>query len=288
MEKGYALITGASEGLGQEFSKIFALNGYPLVLVARNQIRLDALARELSTTYRVDVRAISKDLSLPTSAEELKTTIDDQKISIEILVNNAGFGVHGLFSSADWKATEDMLNLNMITTTHLTRLFLPEMVRRNAGKSNSPSKNSRVNWTSPGNLQSEEKRGQGKILNVASTAAFQPGPFMACYFASKAYVLSFTEALAEELSGTGVTVTAFCPGPTKTQFQKRSSTENIRENSFAMEAAPAAQAAYRGLMKNKRLVIPGFANKLLTVLVRLSPRRLVIRVTRFLEESRKP
>ena len=259
MEKGYALITGASEGMGHEFAKLFARNGYSLILVARNKSRLDALAQELGTAHGVDARTISKDLSLPSAAEELKAAIDAQKIAIEVLVNNAGFGVHGLFPQTDWKATEGMLNLNMITTTHLTRLFLPEML----------------------------KRGHGKILNVASTAAFQPGPFMACYFASKAYVLSFTEALAEELSGTGITVTAFCPGPTRTQFQKRSNTEHIRENSFAMDAAPAAEAAYRGLMKGKRLVIPDFTNKLLAILVRLFPRRLVIRVTRYLEENPK-
>lgn len=257
MENGYVLITGASEGMGREFARIFAHHGYPLILVARNQTRLDTLAGELSAASRVDVRTISKDLSLPAAAAELKAAIDDQKISVEILVNNAGFGVHGLFSEADWKTTEDMLRLNTSTLTHLTRLFLPGMLQR----------------------------GRGRILNVASTAAFQPGPFMACYFASKAYVLSFTEALAEELSGTGVTATAFCPGPTRTQFQKRSNTEKIRENAFAMDAASAVEAAYRGLMKGKRLVIPGFTNKLLAILVRLSPRRLVIRITRFLEEN---
>ena len=257
MTKGYVLITGASEGMGREFAKLFAHSGYSLILVARNKTRLDTLAKELSTTHRVDVRTVAKDLSLPTAAEELKAAIDDQKIAIEILVNNAGFGIHGLFHDTNWKATGDMLSLNIITLTHLTRLFLPEMLQR----------------------------GHGKILNVSSTAAFQPGPFMACYFASKAYVLSFTEALAEELSGTGLTVTAFCPGPTRTQFQKRSNTEKIRENSFAMEAAPAAEAGYRGLMTGKRLVIPGFTNKLLAILVRLFPRSLVIRVTRFLEEN---
>jgi short-subunit dehydrogenase len=218
------------------------------------------LAKELTASNHVDVRTISKDLCLPGAAEELKAAIEVQKITIEILVNNAGFGVHGLFHGSDWKATEGMLFLNMITLTHLTRLFLPEMIQRD----------------------------HGKILNVASTAAFQPGPFMACYFASKAYVLSFTEALAEELRSTRVTVTAFCPGPTRTQFQERAHTENIRENSFTMEAAPAANAAYRGLMKNKRLVIPGFTNKLLALLVRLFPRRIVIRVTRFLEQNQRP
>jgi uncharacterized protein len=257
MEKGYVLITGAAEGLGREFARLFVQGGYPVVLVARNKPGLDTIAKELNATTRVDIRTIAKDLSLPSSAEEIKTELDVQKITIEVLVNNAGFGVHGLFHQADWKTTEDMLNLNMLTVTHLTRLFLPGMLQK----------------------------GHGKILNVASTAAFQPGPFMACYFASKTYVLSFTEALAEELSGTGVTVTAFCPGPTRTQFQKRSNTENIRENAFAMEAAPTAKEGYRGLMKGERLVIPGFMNKLLVILVRLSPRRLVIRVTRFLEEN---
>jgi len=258
MTPGFVLITGASEGLGHEFAKLFARDGYSLVLVARNKTRLDALAAELSAAHPINVRTLSKDLSSPVAAVELKTALDEQKIPIEILVNNAGFGVHGPFDHADWKTTEDMLNLNMITLTHLTRLFVSEMLQR----------------------------GYGKILNVASTAAFQPGPFMACYFASKAYVLSFTEALAEELRGTGVTVTSFCPGPTRTQFQKRSRTENIRENSFAMEAAPAVEAAYRGLMRGKRLVIPGFTNRLLAILVRLFPRRLVILATRFLEEKK--
>jgi short-subunit dehydrogenase len=257
MAKDYVLITGATEGLGREFARLFSHNGYPVVLVARHQTGLDTLAIELHAAGHADVRTISKDLSFPAATEELKAAIDDQKISVGILVNNAGFGIHGPFHQTDWKSTEGMLNLNMVTVTHLTRLFLPEMLQR----------------------------GHGKILNTASTAAFQPGPLMACYFASKAYVLSFTEALAEELSGTGVTVTAFCPGPTRTQFQKRSNTENIRENAFAMEAAHAAEAAYHGLMKGKRLVIPGFTNKLLAILVRLAPRGLVLRMARYLEEN---
>jgi len=257
MKKEYALITGAAEGLGREFARLFVRDGYPVVLVDRNEPRLGALAQELSSAGGVDVRTIFKDLSLPAAAAELRAAMDEQKIAIGIVVNNAGFGVHGFFPETDWKTTEGMLRLNIMTVTHLTRVFLPEMLQK----------------------------GRGMILNVASTAAFQPGPFMACYFASKAYVLSFTEALAEELSGTGVTVTAFCPGPTRTQFQKQSNTENIRENAFAMEAAPAVAAAYRGLMKGKRLVIPGFMNKLTVILVRLFPRRLVIRVTRFLEEN---
>ncbi len=257
MAKGSVLITGAAEGLGREFARLFSHDGYPVVLVDRNEAGLNTLSMELRATSRTDVRTISKDLSFPAAADELKAAIDDQRITVEILVNNAGFGVHGLFHNADWKSTENMLNLNMMTVTHLTHLLLPEMLHR----------------------------GHGKILNTASTAAFQPGPLMACYFASKAYVLSFTEALAEELSGTGVTVTAFCPGPTRTQFQRQSKTEHIRENAFAMEAAQTVAAGYRGLMKGKRLVIPGFTNKLLAILVRLAPRGLVLRMTRFLEEN---
>lgn len=258
MNQESVLITGASEGMGREFARVFARNGYSLILVARNKDRLEALAQELTASHSVEVRTLALDLSLPGAPESMKASLEAQNIFVNILINNAGAGVHGLFHTADWEATERMLSLNMMATTHLTRLFLPAMVQK----------------------------GSGKILNVASTAAFQPGPFMACYFASKAYVLSFTEALAEELSGTGVTVTAFCPGPTKTQFQTRSGTETIRENSFAMDAAPAVEKAFRGLIKGKRLVIPGFFNKLLVLLVRLFPRAVVIRVTRFLEENR--
>lgn len=258
MKNESVLITGASEGMGREFAKVFARKGYSLVLVARNQERLEALARELTASHPVEVHTFALDLSLPGAPESLKASLETQNICVDILVNNAGSGIHGLFHATDWKKTESMLSLNMIATTHLTRLFLLGMIRKRSGK----------------------------VLNVASTAAFQPGPFMACYFASKAYVLSFTEALAEELSGTGVAVTAFCPGPTKTQFQKRSGTETIRENSFAMEAAPAVEKAFRGLMKGKRIVIPGLINKLLAFLVRLFPRVLVVRVTRLLEENR--
>ena len=227
-------------------------------MIARNRNRLDEIAKVLTQAHSVDIQILSKDLSLLGSAHEIQQELERRKLPVEILINNAGVGVYGSFHHSDWDATEAMLRLNMITLTHLTHLLLPNMLRQ----------------------------GHGKILNVASTAAFQPGPLMACYFASKAYVLSFTQALANELTGTGITVTAFCPGPTKTQFQKRSSTENIRENSFTMEADHAVKIAYRGLMKEKALVIPGFFNKLLAILVRFSPSSIVLRVTRFLEEKK--
>ncbi len=257
MTQGYVLITGATEGIGYEFARLFARDHHPLILVARNKTRLDAIARELSSAHSIDVKTHPQDLSFSEAAEELIKWLGEQQLHVEILVNNAGFGTHGPFHEVDWNTTEEMLDLNMTTPTCLTRLLIPEML----------------------------SRGRGRILNVASTAAFQPGPFMACYFASKAYVLSLTEAIAEELSGTGVTVTAFCPGPTRTQFQKRAKTEHIRENAFNMEASLAAKAAYRGLMQSKRLVVPGFMNKLHVFLIRFLPRQLVVRLARFLEES---
>lgn len=259
MKTASTLITGASEGLGLELAKLFVKDGSPLVLVARNRARLDEVASELRAANSNEIKIFSKDLSLPNAAEELKEALDRDGIEIGTLVNNAGCGIHGAFTESNWKATEAMLRLNMIALTQLTRLLLPAMVAE----------------------------GRGKILNIASTAAFQPGPFMACYFASKAYVLSFSEALSEELSGTGVTVTAFCPGPVRTQFQKRSGTEHIRENAFVMKASQAARAAYQALLKGKRFSIPGFTNKLLAFLVRMAPKRLVLRITRFLEESPK-
>ncbi len=255
---GWALITGASEGMGCEFAKRFAQDHHPLILVARNETRLNELAGQLRATYGVDVKVIAMDLGLQDSTEKLREELERHGMPVGILINNAGFGIHGLFHEESWPDLESMLNLNMLTLTHLTHLLLPAMV---------------------------EKK-HGKILNVASTAAFQPGPFMACYFATKAYVLSFTEALSEELAGTGVTVTAFCPGPTRTRFQERSGTVHTRENYFSMEAATAVDAAYRGLMKGQRLVIPGFWNKVLAFLVRLAPRKTVTKVARFIESSR--
>lgn len=251
------LITGASEGLGLELARCFAQEGSPLALVARNKARLDEIATDLRANHSIEVRIFSKDLSLPDAAVELKMELDREGIQIGTLVNNAGCGVHGAFATYDWKATEIMLRLNMLALTQLTRMFLPAMVNE----------------------------GHGRILNIASTAAFQPGPFMACYFASKAYVLSLSEALSEELSGTGVTVTAFCPGPIRTQFQKRSGTEHIRENAFAMEAAQVAKTAYQAILKNQRIAIPGLTNKLLALAIRFAPKALVLRITRFLEES---
>jgi len=179
-------------------------------------------------------------------------------VQVDVLVNNAGYGTSGPFETTELRTELDLLQVNVVALTHLTKLLLPAML---AAK-------------------------RGRILNVASTAAFQPGPFMAVYYASKAYVLSFSEALAEELSGTGVTVTTLCPGPVPTGFQARAGVDlkKVVRTPLVMDAAAVARAGYVGLMKGKRLVVPGLGNKLLVQSERFAPRRLVTKIARFLQE----
>jgi short-subunit dehydrogenase len=256
-----ALITGASTGIGYEFAKLFARDGYQLVLAARSAQRLAEVGEELQRQFRVSVKIFSKDLASPQAPEELFAELQREGIAVDVLVNNAGFGTHGPFAEADLASQLAMMQVNMVAPTHLTRLFLPAMIQRKTGK----------------------------ILNVASTAAFQPGPLMAVYYASKAYVLSFSEALADELRGTGVTVTALCPGPTKTEFQRRAGVEETRLMSGGIMGAEAvAIAGYRGLMAGKALVIPGTRNRFLAVAVKCLPRSLVTQMVRNIQEKRKP
>ncbi len=247
-----ALITGASGGIGLELARIFAREGYGLVLVARSRDRLGEIAAELKPT---PVQAIVKDLTLDGAAEEVHREVP----KVDVLVNNAGYGVYGPFVQTPLADELGMLQLNMTALVVLTKLYLPGMV---AAKS-------------------------GKILNVASTAAFQPGPLMALYYATKAFVLSFSEAIASELEGTGVTVTALCPGPTATGFQARTKLENSRliKRMKVMDARTVAEAGYRGLMAGRPLVIPGLMNKLLAQSVRFSPRRLVTKIARKMQEE---
>jgi len=207
------------------------------------------------------VKTIAKDLSRPEAPEEVFAEVQRGQSPIEILVNNAGLGIYGPFAEAGLKAQLDEIQVNLTALTHLTGLFLPGMI----------------------------ERGSGKILNVASTAGFQPGPQMAVYYATKAYVLLFTEALAFELRSKGVTVSALCPGPTATEFQARAHMQNARLVSRAMmDARTVARAGYRGLMKNKTVIIPGFMNKLLAFTVRLSPRKLVTRIASHLNAPKSP
>lgn len=257
---GAVLITGASSGIGYELAKRFARDGRDLVLVARSRERLEEIGRELSGPTGVSVKLIAKDLSRPRAALDVFDELRRESLRIGVLVNCAGFGSFGPFAKADQEAEREMMQVNMIALTELTRLFVAEMLRA----------------------------GEGRILNVASTAAFQPGPMMAVYYATKAYVLSFSEALAEELRGSGVTVSALCPGPTHTGFGGRAGMERARLfRAGVMDAAAVADAGYRGLLRGERVIVPGLRNKLLALSVRVSPRRLVTAIVRWLHEERK-
>jgi short-subunit dehydrogenase len=254
------LITGASGGIGEEFARLFASKGYDLVLASRNEAKLRVLAASLAAAHSIRAEILAVDLSVPASAQALESFLAAQGIETHILVNNAGFGTFGAFADNDLAAELAQIQLNVTTLTHLTKLILPGMLRR----------------------------GRGKILNVASTAAFQPGPFMAVYYATKAYVLSFSEALSNELQGSGVTVTCLCPGGTRTGFMARAKMGNpeiVSRSSVMMEAAVVARRGFDGLMKGKRLVIPGFLNKLLAHSTRLGSRGLNAKVVRRILEA---
>ena len=225
--------------------------------MARSHDKLAELAARLESEFRVKTLVIARDLSRPTAVDEIYEEVSAASMTVEMLVNNAGFPVFGLFAQTQLETELEMLHVNVIALTALTKLFLRGMVERQAGR----------------------------ILNLASTAAFEPGPLMAVYYASKAYVLSFSEALANELRGTGVTVTALCPGPTRTGFQKRGVMEASRlvQGQIA-DAKSVAVAGYRGMMSGKTIVIPGFSNKLIPWVVRVSPRGVVTRVVRRMQE----
>jgi len=255
-----ALITGASSGIGLELAKLFARESHDLALVARSYNTLKHIADNLQQTYGVQVKCYAKDLSVSSTPEEIFEALQSEGGNIDILVNNAGFGWRGEFTKMSTADALAMIQVNMTSLTHLTRLFLPGMIERK----------------------------RGKILNVASTAAFQSGPLMATYYASKAYVLSFSLALSEELHETGVTVTAFCPGPTVTGFGRRAgfANEKILGGVLSMTASAVALDGYKGLMKGKPLVISGWKNWLGTQLVRLLPRTLPGKLVRSIQQKR--
>ena len=232
-----ALITGASEGIGCELAKLFARDKFNLVLVARNEMRLNRLAAEFRAKDGIEVKVLAKDLSAATAPPEIFDALRDTPVSI--LVNNAGFGWHGAFAATELQRSLDMMQVNMAALVQLTHLFVQPMLARRAGK----------------------------ILNVASTAAFQPGPMVNVYYASKAFVHSFSYALAEELRDSGVTVTTLCPGTTRTEFFARGNFGSARAP-FTMDARTVAEAGYRGLMRGQRVVIPGLTNKISSFLAR--------------------
>lgn len=256
--KRVALITGASAGIGYELAKVFAREGYTLVLVARQPERLDAVAQELRQTTKGEVRCIAVDLAEPHASDTLYDEVSQSGLTVDVLVNNAGFGLYGPFSSTDLAAESAMMQLNMVALTRLTKLFLPAMMQQR----------------------------EGRILNVASTAAFQPGPLMAVYFATKAYVLSFSEALANELTGSGVTVTVLCPGPTETEFVKRAKLESSKlfRNQKVMSAAEVAAIGYQGLMAGQTVVVTGLKNQIMASLTRFVPRKTLVQMVRRMQE----
>jgi short-subunit dehydrogenase len=252
-----ALITGASDGIGRELAWCFARRGHRLVLVARSEEKLERLAGEISSAHGVRVSCIAQDLSVADGALKVRNKVRQSGLAIDVLVNNAGVGTFGLFAEGDIERELRMMQLNMVSLTALTKLFLPEMLQRR----------------------------RGRILNVASTAAFQPGPLMAVYYASKAYVLSFSEALANELKGTGVTASVLCPGPTSSGFQHRAGMDSSRLfRRGVMSARDVAEVAYRGLMKGKTTIIPGWRNTILAFSVRLAPRKLLPAIVRLMQE----
>lgn len=252
------LITGASSGIGEELARVFAAHGNHLVLVARRRDRLESLAASLRTLHGVEVMVIDCDLTDPAVPGWLEQQLDERKMTVDVLVNNAGFGAVGPFAELPLEQQLNMLRLNVFAVTELTRRFLPPMLRRN----------------------------RGAILNVASTAAFQPGPNMAVYFASKAFVLALTEAVAHEVAQSAVRVTCLCPGPTVTEFIGRAGAKDIPLFRLGpMRADQVANYAYRALQRGKFVAIPGLGNRLVAFLVRLTPRPIVRRISAWLVTS---
>ncbi len=256
-----ALITGASGGIGYELAKLFANDHDNLVLVARNAVKLAQFADELQRQFGVTVKTVALDLSTAPAPTFLFDQLKREGVAVDVLVNNAGYGAFGEFAGMTMDDVLGQINLNIAALTALTRLFLPAMIERRSGK----------------------------IMNVASTAGFQPGPLMAVYYATKAYVISFSEALANEVKDTGVTVTCFCPGATDTGFASRAGNDQTRlfKQFGAMNAKKVAQDGYWGLMKGKTLVISGVKNWLLAESVRFSPRKVVTAVSRWITEEPK-
>ncbi len=254
-----ALITGASGGIGYELARQFASHRYDLVLVARSEGALLDVKVELERLYQVEVQTIVMDLMPPDAANTLWEQLEESSTEVHVLVNNAGYGTYGPFAQREPETLLGMVDLNIRALTQLTRLALPAMI----------------------------ERGSGKILNVASTAAFQPGPLMAVYYATKAYVLSFTEAIASEMREQGITVSALCPGPTHTGFGKRANfNPTLLFERFGMDAEAVARVGYEGLVRGQTIVIPGIKNRLMAQSIRWFPRKFVTGVVRKLQEQR--
>jgi short-subunit dehydrogenase len=238
-----AIITGASSGIGAELARVFARNGHALVLVARREARLKALAAELEASGATAPLILPLDLSKHDAVARIALALDVRDLEPQFVVNNAGFGLHGYAAERDRDELLGMIDLNMRALTDLSLAFVDSLTRHRGG-----------------------------ILNVASVAGFLPAPASAVYYASKAYIISFSEALYRELMPMGVRVTTLCPGPVHTEFQARAGVSGKKTTMFHVPALRVAEEGYQGLMRGKRMVIPGFANKALTLLPRIAPR----------------
>lgn len=245
--KKTALITGAAGGIGLEFANVAALNGYNLLLIDINEKALGVAKASLSTIYQVEIVTFTQDLSQENAASNIKAFTTNGLIEIEIIFNNAGFGNFGYFAQSSWSKDKAMLQVHMITTTELIKKFVPDMI----------------------------ERGKGYILNNASVAAFVPGPLMSTYHASKAYLLNFSQALANEVKDHGINVAVLCPGMTRTNFAKANGNENPNIKFNIADAKSVAQFGFDGLMSGKVVLIPGFWNKLSAFLPRLLSRNRV-------------
>jgi len=258
--RGMALVTGASAGIGRELARVLAEEGWDLIITARSTDRLQALAEAIEDETGQSVEVIPCDLADPGGPGRLVEEVRARDLRVEILVNNAGFGDHGPFVDADLTRNLDMIQVNVTAVMELTHRLLPELV----------------------------EAGRGRILNVASTAAFQPGPFMSVYYATKAYVLSFSEALREELRQTGVTVTTLCPGPTESEFQE---VAGIEETTLVRLSSPpssrtVAEYGVAAMLRGRGVAVQGMLNRFLVFMVGLAPRGVVVRVVRRLNDVR--
>ncbi len=257
--KQHALITGASSGIGKEMAKLFAKGLIDLVLVARREETLLQLKKELEAQYNITVHVLSEDLSDPKAPERIINYTEQNELFIEYLVNNAGFGLYGFFIDTDWKQEEQMLQVNISALTALTKFYGKKMAQKQ----------------------------YGRILNVASTAAFQPGPLMSVYYATKHYVLAFSEAIANELKDKQVTVTALCPGPTASEFQSTANAEESKlfKNKKLPSSEEVARYGFKMMMKGKTVAIHGGVNKLMAISVRFLPRKWVTQIVRIISEK---
>jgi short-subunit dehydrogenase len=248
-------------GLGAEFARLLASEGYDLVLTARDAERMSTLKKEIENLHGITAHVLLADLTDPRAPARIHDHLRMQGIEVDVLVNNAGFGMYGKFHETDLQVELDMIQVNIVALIHLTKLFARDMVARK----------------------------RGRIVNVASTAGFQPGPLQSVYYASKAFVLSFSEAIGNELGGTGVTVTALCPGPTPTGFQERANVGELRGLRLMMRVSPEAvvRAGYNGMKRGTPVVVPGGLNNVLVFMLRVSPRRMVTKIVRRIQTHPK-